>query len=220
MLFRSSRAAEFFIQNQKPYSVEIKKTVKNKPYDFSHNNKINGTMLHLSMLVDKVTHLKIIKEIFDNNKVVISTLEPEADDSDNTSKIVLYKNEMMENAFDFAFLNEMHSCPIITRLITENYLNKSKKVLTYSGIYKSHPKSKYTIIRIIFKETADNKDAIRIISDCVELSINHNNKIGAHPSFPDKKNFGRKTLKISKDDLSKSLIKQISSLEKIIICLL
>ena len=55
--YRLTRAAEF-LQNLKPYSVEIKKTVKNKPYDFSHNNKINGTMLHLSMLVDKVTHLK------------------------------------------------------------------------------------------------------------------------------------------------------------------
>lgn len=60
--YRLTRAAEFFLQNLKPYSVEIKKTVKNKPYDFSHNNKINGTMLHLSMLVDKVTHLKIIKD--------------------------------------------------------------------------------------------------------------------------------------------------------------
>jgi len=54
------------------------------------------------------------------------------------------------------------------------------------------------------------------MTKCVELSINHNNKIGAHPSFPDKKNFGRKPLKISKDDLSKSIIQQISSLEKIV----
>ena len=54
------------------------------------------------------------------------------------------------------------------------------------------------------------------MTKCVELSINHKNKIGAHPSFPDKKNFGRKTLKISKDDLSKTIIQQISSLEKIV----
>jgi len=57
---------------------------------------------------------------------------------------------------------------------------------------------------------------IKSMNKCVELSIKYNNKIGAHPSFPDKKNFGRKTLKISKEDLSKSLIQQINSLEKIV----
>ena len=35
------------------------------------------------------------------------------------------------------------------------------------------------------------------IKNSIILAINHNVKIGAHPSFPDKLNFGRKLIKIS-----------------------
>ena len=51
--------------------------------------------------------------------------------------------------------------------------------------------------------------------ECVEISIRNNVKIGAHPSFPDKINFGRKKINISPSELSYSIISQIESLEAI-----
>lgn len=51
--------------------------------------------------------------------------------------------------------------------------------------------------------------------ECVEISIKNNVKIGAHPSYPDKINFGRKKIDISPSELSYSIISQIQSLETI-----
>ena len=50
----------------------------------------------------------------------------------------------------------------------------------------------------------------------VELAKKFKLKIGAHPSFDDKKNFGRKILKIKKDKLIDSLESQIKSLIQIL----
>ena len=46
----------------------------------------------------------------------------------------------------------------------------------------------------------------------VRLALENNVKIGAHPSFPDKANFGRKEIEISCADLYTSLRKQIRGL--------
>ena len=51
--------------------------------------------------------------------------------------------------------------------------------------------------------------------ECVEISIKNKVKIGAHPSYPDKINFGRKKIDISPSELSYSIILQIESLETI-----
>ncbi len=51
--------------------------------------------------------------------------------------------------------------------------------------------------------------------ECVEISIKNNVKIGAHPSYPNKINFGRKKIDISPSELSYSIISQIESLEVI-----
>ena len=51
--------------------------------------------------------------------------------------------------------------------------------------------------------------------ECVEISIKNKVKIGAHPSYPDKINFGRKKINISPSELSHSIITQIKSLEAI-----
>ena len=40
--------------------------------------------------------------------------------------------------------------------------------------------------------------------------------IGAHPSYPDRLNFGRRSMSIDSDDLKKSLLTQIFSLERVI----
>lgn len=50
----------------------------------------------------------------------------------------------------------------------------------------------------------------------VALALEHNVQIGAHPSYPDKSNFGRESLKISSEDLKQSLKSQILALKKIV----
>jgi UPF0271 protein len=41
-------------------------------------------------------------------------------------------------------------------------------------------------------------------------------KIGAHPSYPDRENFGRKIIPMSPSDLTKSLVYQVKTLEKLV----
>ena len=48
------------------------------------------------------------------------------------------------------------------------------------------------------------------------LAKQHNVKIGAHPSFEDRENFGRKILKVDKKELLSSLINQVESLQDIL----
>lgn len=49
------------------------------------------------------------------------------------------------------------------------------------------------------------------IRETVKLAIANNVLIGAHPSFPDRKNFGRRAIEISSADLTHSLIQQIKA---------
>ena len=51
--------------------------------------------------------------------------------------------------------------------------------------------------------------SIEIIDNVIQLAIQHKVKIGAHPSFPDRQNFGRKVLDISNNNLQKSLEDQL-----------
>ena len=53
---------------------------------------------------------------------------------------------------------------------------------------------------------------INSMEKCVELSIINNVEIGAHPSYPDKENFGRIHLDISALSLKESILNQIESL--------
>lgn len=48
------------------------------------------------------------------------------------------------------------------------------------------------------------------IQTTLKLAALHDVKIGAHPSYPDKVNFGRKVMKITQNDLKKSIFDQIS----------
>jgi UPF0271 protein len=52
--------------------------------------------------------------------------------------------------------------------------------------------------------------SIEIIDKVIDLAVKHKVKIGAHPSFPDRQNFGRKVLDISNSDLQKSLENQLT----------
>lgn len=52
--------------------------------------------------------------------------------------------------------------------------------------------------------------SIEIIDKVIQLAVQHNVKIGAHPSFPDRQNFGRKVLNISNSELQKSLEDQLT----------
>ncbi|MHB0755217.1 5-oxoprolinase subunit PxpA [Polaribacter sp. M15] len=48
------------------------------------------------------------------------------------------------------------------------------------------------------------------IDRTIKLAIKNNVKIGAHPSFPDKENFGRKLIQISDENLKKSIQNQMN----------
>lgn len=50
----------------------------------------------------------------------------------------------------------------------------------------------------------------------IRLAKNNNVKIGAHPSYPDVENFGRKSIKITTDDLVDSIDKQLLLFQKCI----
>jgi UPF0271 protein len=58
----------------------------------------------------------------------------------------------------------------------------------------------------------DEKTMLKV----VKLAKKHKVKIGAHPSFPDKENFGRQVMKISCADLYTSLKQQVRSLMKVL----
>ncbi|PQJ80608.1 5-oxoprolinase subunit PxpA [Polaribacter porphyrae] len=47
------------------------------------------------------------------------------------------------------------------------------------------------------------------IDKTIKLAIENNVKIGAHPSYPDKENFGRKLMQISDNDLRDSICSQL-----------
>lgn len=53
----------------------------------------------------------------------------------------------------------------------------------------------------------------RTLQQTIELALEHGVAIGAHPSFPDRKNFGRKRLEIPLDTLEALLLYQIGALQ-------
>jgi len=55
------------------------------------------------------------------------------------------------------------------------------------------------------------------IQKAVELAIKHKVKIGAHPSYPDKTNFGRQSLNISANDLQQRLREQLNLFNSILL---
>ncbi|EDP69782.1 hypothetical protein FBALC1_09632 [Flavobacteriales bacterium ALC-1] len=58
---------------------------------------------------------------------------------------------------------------------------------------------------------------ITTMTEVVRLASTHHVKVGAHPSFPDKANFGRLEMKISAADLYNSLKQQIGDLQKVLL---
>lgn len=52
--------------------------------------------------------------------------------------------------------------------------------------------------------------------EVVQLAKKHGAKIGAHPSYPDKENFGRITMKLPSEELESSIIGQLSEFSKIV----
>lgn len=52
------------------------------------------------------------------------------------------------------------------------------------------------------------------IETSVSNALTHHIAIGAHPSYPDRENFGRKSLKLSESELRKTLREQISNIER------
>ena len=57
---------------------------------------------------------------------------------------------------------------------------------------------------------AAHAGSIEIIDKVIQLALQYQVKIGAHPSFPDKENFGREIMEISNTDLEESLVNQLT----------
>ncbi|MEL7161745.1 MAG: LamB/YcsF family protein, partial [Bacteroidota bacterium] len=55
-------------------------------------------------------------------------------------------------------------------------------------------------------------DAVTL-RNTIDLALEHDVAIGAHPSFPDRKNFGRKTMEIPAPDLYALLLYQVAALK-------
>ena len=55
-----------------------------------------------------------------------------------------------------------------------------------------------------------------IMSETIKLAMQYSVKIGAHPSFPDRANFGRKTMRMPLDELQSSIEDQIIQLGDIL----
>ena len=60
---------------------------------------------------------------------------------------------------------------------------------------------------------AGNEKTMRRV---VALALKHDVNIGAHPSYPDTENFGRKSIDISPTDLIQSIKNQVKSLQRIV----
>ncbi|MFY0630534.1 MAG: 5-oxoprolinase subunit PxpA [Flavobacteriaceae bacterium] len=52
--------------------------------------------------------------------------------------------------------------------------------------------------------------SVEVIDKVIQLALENNVKIGAHPSFADRENFGRKILEISNEELQESLVEQLT----------
>ncbi len=50
----------------------------------------------------------------------------------------------------------------------------------------------------------------------VQLAMRNKVEIGAHPSYPDRENFGRRSMIISEKELKKSLLEQVNNLHEIV----
>ena len=55
------------------------------------------------------------------------------------------------------------------------------------------------------------------MKEVVALAIKHNIKIGAHPSYPDIENFGRRSIKMGKSELAEAILHQIDTLHRVVI---
>ncbi len=56
---------------------------------------------------------------------------------------------------------------------------------------------------------------LEMMQQTIKLAVEHGVEIGAHPSYPDKENFGRKPMDISSEELQRSIVAQILSLKQL-----
>lgn len=57
---------------------------------------------------------------------------------------------------------------------------------------------------------------VESMQETVKLAMENNVEIGAHPSYPDKENFGRLTMELPAEELEESLVAQILGLKQIV----
>jgi len=55
-----------------------------------------------------------------------------------------------------------------------------------------------------------------IMRDVITLALTHHVRIGAHPSYPDRENFGRKSIEMSPEAFKESVLSQIAKLDNML----
>ncbi|MDA8685482.1 5-oxoprolinase subunit PxpA [Robiginitalea sp.] len=58
--------------------------------------------------------------------------------------------------------------------------------------------------------------SVETMREVIRLAIDYEVKIGAHPAYPDKENFGRKTLSMSAANLTATIVSQLHSIEQVL----
>lgn len=100
---------------------------------------------------------------------------------------------------------------------TNNYLNSMKKIhincdLGEGGDLDAELMPYISACNIACGGHAGNLETMQ---QTIKLALAHKVEIGAHPSYPDKVNFGRKPMDISTDELQRSIVAQILSLKQL-----
>ena len=54
------------------------------------------------------------------------------------------------------------------------------------------------------------------VTKAVEIAVQHGVRIGAHPSYPDRENFGRQAMDLSPEQLARTLLEQLEFLAEIV----
>lgn len=74
---------------------------------------------------------------------------------------------------------------------------------------KGVDKKLLTLVQMVNISCGQHAGNPQLIKETISLARIHDKQIGAHPSYPDRENFGRKSLNINKQDLFKSIHSQL-----------
>jgi UPF0271 protein len=80
--------------------------------------------------------------------------------------------------------------------------------------YNGHDKNLLNLVDMVNISCGAHAGDEQLVRETLQLAIQLGKEVGAHPSYPDKENFGRKTLPISSRELHSSIYQQLSDFNK------